>query len=393
MTTTGFSFPTALTHDALQRLLPVLAKADSVRLIAEPPGLVVRCEASDGALAQSIVADLAQLLSLVFTRPEQSWQSQADVDAQDADAWTLYRHAGAVLTVIIPTGGAIPSSLLATLAQWNVELRALRRLSPVRLDTPGQELALEFYLDDWAHCSKQVEGLQDLATRWEVDLTLAPSDSKRPRRRLIAFDMDSTLIQCEVIDELARRAGVGDEVAEVTARAMRGEIDFRSSFRERMSKLRGLDASELVAVGAELPLMPGARELLRTLRSQGHYTVILSGGFDYFAKQVQSHIGVNEVHANHLQIIDNQLSGEVEGEIVDAKQKVRLLKQIAAKEGIDLRDTVAVGDGANDLPMLATAGLGVAFHAKPLVRKTAPCAINLSNLEALLYVLGVPRGG
>jgi phosphoserine phosphatase len=382
VTTTGFSLPATLTYSSLQRLLPELALAEAVHFIAEPPALVLRGETKDDSLGDRVAAGLSRL--------GLTWRAQAVLNTTDYGDLSLYQHADAVLTVIVPAGRDLPSELAATLAAWNVELRGMRRLS---LAAPGEELALELYLDDWTRCADRRGTLQELAIRWEVDLALAPSDSKRPRRRLIAFDMDSTLIQCEVIDELARRAGVGDEVAAVTARAMRGELDFRSSFRERMSKLRGLHASEIQAVGASLPLMPGALSLLRTLRSQGHYTVILSGGFDYFAKQVQTQIGIDEVHANHLQIVEDRLSGEVEGEIVDGERKALLLAEIAKREGFELCDTVAVGDGANDLPMLAAAGLGVAFHAKPLVRKTAPCAINHSTLEGLLYVLGVPRGG
>jgi phosphoserine phosphatase len=223
-----------------------------------------------------------------------------------------------------------------------------------------------------------------------ADLCLLQAAEWAPRRRLCAFDMDSTLIDCEVIDELAALAGVGAEVAAITARAMRGEIDFRASFRERMAKLRGLSAHCLDDVAANLPLMPGARRLLQRLRALGHETVILSGGFDYFARQLQERLGIDEVHANRLQLVDGSLSGDVEGEIVDAARKVALLREVAARRGFALQDTLAVGDGANDLPMLAEAGLGIAFHAKPLVRERAPHAISHASLDSLLYLLEFP---
>ena len=297
-------------------------------------------------------------------------------------------NAESVVVTLIAGDGPLPQDAVALLPrELGVPLRETREL---RQDA-GAVSAMELYLDapDPEPLRAAVAGF---AEQWLIDACVQPVRDKQPRRRLIVFDMDSTLIECEVIDELAVRAGVGDEVAAVTARAMRGELDFQASFRQRMGKLRGLAEVELEHVAAALPIMPGAQRLFAALRREGHYTVILSGGFDYFARRVQQQLGIDEVHANRLQIVDGALTGEVEGEIVDGARKVALLRELAAREGFALEDTVAVGDGANDLPMLATAGIGVAFHAKPRVRAEARCAVNRADLDALLLVLGVPAG-
>lgn len=221
-----------------------------------------------------------------------------------------------------------------------------------------------------------------------VDIAFQHDSVFRRNRRLAVFDMDSTLIEAEVIDELAKAAGVGDRVSEITERAMRGELDFRASFKERLALLKGLDVGVLDAIGAGLRLTEGAEVLFAELKRLGYKTAILSGGFTYFARQLQAKLGIDYVFANELEVVDGKVTGNAIEPIVDAKRKADLLQELAIKEGLSLEQTIAVGDGANDLPMLAIAGLGVAFRAKPLVRQSARQAISTLGLDGVLYLLG-----
>jgi len=231
--------------------------------------------------------------------------------------------------------------------------------------------------------------LLTLADQEDFDIAVQEDTIFRRNRRLIAFDMDSTLIQMEVIDELARLAGVGEQVAAITAAAMRGGLDFNASFRKRLSLLRGLSVSVLDEVAGRLPITVGADRLMRTVKALGYKTAIISGGFTCFARKLQSELGFDHVHANELGVANGSLTGEPVGEIIDGARKAELLTQIATQEGISLEQTITVGDGANDLPMLSVAGLGVAFHAKPLVRGRAKHSISRMGLDSLLYMLGV----
>lgn len=221
-----------------------------------------------------------------------------------------------------------------------------------------------------------------------IDISFQKDDMFRRNRRLICFDMDSTLIKTEVIDELADRAGVGEQVRAITEKAMRGEIDFSESFEQRVALLKGLDESVMREVAENLPIMDGAKRLMSMLKKCGFKIAILSGGFSYFGNQLKKLFEVDYVYANELEIVDGKLTGRHLGDIVDGKRKAELLKLIAQIEKIDLEQVIAVGDGANDLPMLNLAGLGIAFHAKPKVKANVQQSISTIGLDGVLYFLG-----
>ena len=277
-------------------------------------------------------------------------------------------------------------------AKYGLNIDQIDRLSGRRpLDMPDElgkgciEFSVRGEPDDPA--ALRAEFLS-VAQALNVDIAFQRDSVFRRNRRLAVFDMDSTLIEAEVIDELAKAAGVGEQVAAITERAMRGELDFRASFTERLALLHGLPESALAEIGAQLRLTEGAEVLFTELKRLGYKTAILSGGFTYFARQLQARLGIDYVFANELQIVDGQLTGVAVEPIVDAQRKADLLRQLAEQEGLRLEQTIAVGDGANDLPMLGLAGLGVAFRAKPLVKQSAKQAISTLGLDGILYLLG-----
>ncbi len=228
-----------------------------------------------------------------------------------------------------------------------------------------------------------------MSAAMDIDFSFQKDNMYRRMRRLICFDMDSTLIQTECIDELADRAGVGEQVRAITESAMRGEIDFKESFTRRVALLKGLDASVMQEIAESMPITEGADRLMKVLKKCGYKIAILSGGFTYFGEYLQRRYGIDYVYANELEIDeDGKLTGHYLGEIVDGHRKAELLRLIAQVEKVNLAQTIAVGDGANDLPMLSEAGLGIAFHAKPRVVASAEQSINTIGLDGVLYFLG-----
>jgi phosphoserine phosphatase len=244
-------------------------------------------------------------------------------------------------------------------------------------------------LDDEAAIRSAFRALADAMA---VDIAFRNEGEYRRKHTLFCFDMDSTLIQGETIDELAKMAGVGDQVVAITASAMRGEIPFQESFRRRVGLLKGLPEARVMEVIERLPLMEGTERLFRALKARGARTAIFSGGFTFFGRVLKEKLGVDYAFANELEVHDGVVTGEVNGGIVDGTQKAELLVEIAGLEGVPLEEVVAVGDGANDLPMLGLAGMGVAFHAKPVVRASARFSVTQVGLDGLLYLLGVPTG-
>ena len=255
-----------------------------------------------------------------------------------------------------------------------------------RVPNTSIEFSVRGYLEDKSRIQNR---LMELTEEGEVDISFQKDGIFRRSRRLICFDMDSTLIRTEVIDELADRAGVGAEVRDITERAMRGEIDFRESFTERVALLKGLDVNVMEDIAINLPITEGLDRMMTILKRVGYKTAILSGGFTYFGNYLRSRFGFDYVYANELEVENGKLTGRYTGEIVDGKRKAELLRLLCQFENIDIQQSVAVGDGANDLQMLSTAGLGIAFHAKPKVRATARQSISTVGLDGILYFLGL----
>ncbi len=350
-------------------------------------GILIRIdERQSGQVMKELLFKATELQVQIGFTPISDSEYEAWVDKQGKNRY--------ILTLI---GRSLTAEQIAAAAKiitsqgLNIDsiLRLTGRQSIVKTNR-NVRACIEFSLRGTPKSQETLQGdLMRMSAAMDIDFSFQKDNMYRRMRRLICFDMDSTLIQTECIDELADRAGVGEQVRAITESAMRGEIDFKESFTRRVALLKGLDASVMQEIAESMPITEGADRLMKVLKKCGYKIAILSGGFTYFGEYLQRRYGIDYVYANELEIDeDGKLTGHYLGEIVDGHRKAELLRLIAQVEKVNLAQTIAVGDGANDLPMLSEAGLGIAFHAKPRVVASAEQSINTIGLDGVLYFLG-----
>ncbi|MBE6333810.1 MAG: phosphoserine phosphatase SerB [Bacteroidales bacterium] len=384
---------------------------DKPGLTSSLTGILARHDAFILDIGQSNIHQSLTLGILFMTTPERSGQIMKELLFKASEmnitirfepvTEEQYRHwvtgQGKHRYIVTLVGRRITaehiSRVTKLISDEDLNIDAMNRLTgrmPLDEDERAPKTSIEFSvrgnLSDKARFQNE---LMKIANSSEIDISFQRDGIFRRSRRLICFDMDSTLITTEVIDELAERAGVGDEVKQITERAMRGEIDFRESFTERVALLKGLDVSVMEEIAENLPITEGVDRMMTILKRVGYKTAILSGGFTYFGNYLKRRFGFDYVYANELEVEDGKLTGRYVGQVVDGPRKAELLRLLCQFENIDIQQSVAVGDGANDLPMLNIAGLGIAFHAKPKVRANASQALSTVGLDGILYFLGL----
>lgn len=346
-------------------------------------------------LLVSVPAGSSILKELLFHVHELKLQASfTDISSDDYERW-VNAH-GQPRYIVTLLARVITAEHIARIGsvthKFDLNIEDIKRLSgrlSLTSQTEQDKACIEFSVRGTVNDPVAVrQEFLVLASELDVDISFQEDTVFRRNRRLVCFDMDSTLIEGEVIDELAVLAGVGEQVAAITERAMRGELDFTQSLRQRVALLEGLPETSLHQVYARLPITEGAGRLINNLKRVGYRTAILSGGFTFFGHYLQQKLGIDYVYANELAVHDGKLTGQVTGQIVDGARKASLMTEIAEREHISLEQVIAVGDGANDLPMLSAAGLGIAFRAKPIVQRKAEHAISTLGLDGILYLLG-----
>ena len=383
---------------------------DKPGLTAELTGILARYDAFILDIGQSNIHKSLALGILFRTTTEQSGFIMKDllfeatrlgvqirftpIERDQYDAWVARQGRNRYIVTLL--GRVVTAAEIAEVSglitRYGLNIDAIKRLTG-RMPLEGSvgKYCIELSIRGHLSAEQRLAFQQELMSRSGsgLDISFQKDDIYRRSRRLICFDMDSTLIGTECIDELAERAGVGDQVKAITASAMRGEIDFKESFTRRVALLKGLDVSVMEDIARTMPCNEGLERMMRILKMVGYKTAILSGGFTYFGNYLKQKFGFDFVYANELEVEDGKLTGRYAGEVVDGRRKAELLKFLCQMEGINLEQSVAVGDGANDLPMLGLAGLGIAYHAKPKVKANADQNLSTIGLDGILYFLGL----
>jgi phosphoserine phosphatase len=383
-------------------VLVTMTGPDRAGIIAAVAGCIAESEARICDIEQSVahtMVSLSVLIELPEGMPDQkpllkellfrAKELGLDLDFEPVDPQSYQLRQSGCMYVLTMLGSEVNAEVLtrvgATLAVARVNIQRINKL------TRGRLRCVEFVINvpDGLDIKELTRQLLNAGVGLGIDIALQKENLYRRAKRLVVLDMDSTLIQVEVIDELARLAGIGQQVAEITHRAMNGELDFQQALRERVALLKGLSSEALEEVYRALPFTPGAKNLVRVLRQLGFKTAVISGGFSFFTDRLKEELGLDYAYANDLVIENGKVSGKVRGTIVDGQRKAELLEEIARREGIALSQIIAIGDGANDLPMIGRAGLGIAFNAKARVREQAQYRINQPSLDSILYLLGI----
>ena len=396
-----------------EQILIRISGKDRVGLTAEVMGILARFDAQILDIGQAVIHSTLSLGILIRIDEAHSGQVMKEllfkatemgvnigfepVGDDDYEAWAGRQGRNRYILTVIARSLSAEQIHAASqvISAHGLNIDAIKRLTgrmsikhPERNVRSCVEFSVRGFLSADDKKALQVD-LMNMGNETGMDFSFQKDTMYRRMRRLICFDMDSTLIQAERIDELARRHGVYDQVAAITESAMRGEIDFKESFTKRVALLKGLDISVMQDIAEHLPITEGTDRLMSVLKTCGYKIAILSGGFTFFGEYLQRKYGIDYVYANELEVgEDGKLTGRYVGEVVDGRRKADLLKLIAQTEKVNLAQTIAVGDGANDLPMLNEAGLGIAFHAKPRVKESARQSISTIGLDGVLYFIG-----